>query len=116
MTIPSLGALVNPVDLAAYLAANPIRQRIVAPIATTVTLGAAANTDYVGIIKSGGTLTLPDATTVDSNSEYKAINADTVNQTVGTTAGQTINGSSSTALIPGQALDYYRDGNNWRIG
>lgn len=113
MTIASLGALVNPVDLAAYLTANPVPVRSVITVTSTVTLAAAASTTYFVLIGAGATVTLPTA--VGNTNLYWIKNIDTGNQTLSTTSSQTIDGSTTAPLTPNTVVVLISDGTNWRV-
>lgn len=112
MTIASLGGLVNPVDLAAYLTANPSRQRIVATVTTTVTLGTAENTDYVTFLGSGAVVTVPTA--VGNGSKHTLKNIHSAAITFGFTGAETGDGSTTITLSPNVSVDLISDGTNWR--
>lgn len=112
MTISSLGAIVNPVELAAYLTANPPRQRVVATITTTVTLGVAQNTDYVTFLGSGAVVTLPTA--VANTSKHTLKNIHTASIAVAFTGAETGDGSTTITLTPNTSVDLISDGTNWR--
>lgn len=114
MPISSLGAIVNPVELAAYLTANPPRQRVKATVTTTVTLGAAENTDYVTFLGPGAVVTLPTA--VGNGSNHTLINTHTAAITFGFTGAETGNGSTTITLPPGASIDLISDEINpiWR--
>lgn len=80
-------------------------------ISTSVTLGASGN--YIVLISSGGTPTLPTA--VSNAGVYVFKNIDTSEHTISTTSSQTIDGATTFALSPGAAIQVVSDGSNWRV-
>jgi hypothetical protein len=88
-------------------------QRTVSSVSSAVTLGAAANTDYIALVGSGGSVTLPSA--VGNVNRYTIKNADVSNTTVATTSSQTIDGSTTAVLTPNTSIDVVSDGANWRV-
>lgn len=87
--------------------------RSVATVTSTVTVAAAAATDYVVLIGASGVVTLPTA--VGNTNLYKLKNIDTANKTISTTSSQTIDGATTFVLSPNGAIDLVSDGSNWRI-
>ena len=87
--------------------------RQIVSVTSSATLGATANTDYVALIGAGGAPTLPTA--VGNTNRYTVKNVDTVNRTLATTGGQTIDGSATAVLTPNTSIDVISDGANWRV-
>jgi len=87
--------------------------RTIVIAASNETLGDSPATDYVCFVQGAYTITLPTAVT--NTNLYAVTNMHSANITVDTTSSQTINGSLSAAMIPGQSLDFISDGANWRI-
>ena len=85
--------------------------RSVVSISTTTNAGSNINTDYVYLISGTTTLTLPTA--IGNTNRYTAINAGNSTVTVNTTGGQTITGSASIAIKPGDAYDFISNNTNW---
>jgi hypothetical protein len=94
-------------------AAITVWQRSIASVTSSTTLGSSANTDYVALIGSGGAPTLPTA--VSNTNRYTIKNTHTASITLSTTSSQTIDGSTTFALIPNASIDVVSDGANWRI-
>lgn len=70
--------------------------------------------DVVKATTSGIVITLHNATTATSK-RYTIQNASSGNISFATTASQTVNGSTTGTIIPGQSLDVVGDGANWII-
>lgn len=86
--------------------------RSVTTITTAVTAGATALVDYVYLINTGGTLTMPTA--VGNTNRYSIKNISAANTTVASTSSQTFDGSTLT-LSPGASVDLISDGANYQI-
>ena len=121
MTLPinyASGSVIQASDMNAITTAvnantNGRYARSVSTITTSVTLAAAAGTDYVVFVGSGGAPQLPTA--VGNTNKYTIKNIDTTSKTITTTSSQTIDGSSSVSLLANTSLDLVSDGTNWRI-
>lgn len=87
--------------------------RSVSTISTTVTLGAAALTDYVAFLAASAVPTLPTA--VSNTNKYTLKNIDTTNKTIATTSSQTIESLTTYTIQPNAAIELISDGANWRI-
>ena len=88
--------------------------RSINSISTPTTAGADASTDYVYLLSSGTTLTLPTA--VGNTNKYTVKNVDSSAATVATTGGQTIDGVATASLVTQySSIDIISDGNNWYI-
>lgn len=88
--------------------------RSVNSISTATTAAAVAATDYVYFCTGTTTLTLPTA--VSNTNRYSVVNNDpTLTTTIATTTAQTINGSTTVTLVPGQAVDLISNNANWSI-
>lgn len=73
------------------------------------------NADDVIIATTAGiVITLHNATTATSK-RYTIQNSSSGNISFATTASQTVNGSTTGIMIPGQSLDVISDGANWII-
>lgn len=84
-------------------------------IAAPTTGGTTANTDYV-YQWTGSTVyvfTLPSA--VANTNRYALINNGSVNQSFATTSSQTVNGSTTGTIVPGQSLEVVSNNTNWII-
>lgn len=82
-------------------------------VTTSVTVGAAASTDYVVFIGASGAVTLPTA--VGNTNRYTLKTIDTTSKTIATTSSQTIDGSTTITLTPNTSVDVVSDTSNWRI-
>ena len=88
--------------------------RVVATLATTLTLGSAAGTEYVYLLQPGAAPTLPTA--VGNAAFYRIKNTTGAPIGLGTTSGQTVDGSASPIIIrPGVSIDIVSDGANWFV-
>ena len=88
--------------------------RSITSITAATTAAATASTDYVYFITGTTTLTLPTA--VSNTNRYSAVNNDpTLTTTIATTSSQTINGSTTITLVPGQSVDLISNNTNWSI-
>ncbi len=88
--------------------------RSVNNISTATTAGATAAADYVYFVTGTTTLTLPTA--IGNTNRYSVVNNDaSLTTTVATTSAQTINGSTTITLIPGQSVDLISNNANWSI-
>jgi hypothetical protein len=76
--------------------------RVTSTVTSAVTLGSAANTEYVAYIASGGSVTLPTA--VGNTSLYTLKNTDTVSKTIAT-VGDDASFASVTTLLSGNGVD-----------
>jgi hypothetical protein len=77
------------------------------------TAGATALTDYVYLIAGAHTPTMPTA--ASNTNRYTLKNNHTANVTIGTTSSQTIDGSTTYVLVPGESVDLISDNSNWSI-
>lgn len=87
--------------------------RSISSISSPATAGATAKTDYVYFVSGTTTLTLPTA--VSNTNRYSVTNSGSNTVTVATTSAQTINGSTTITLIPGQSVDLISNNANWSI-
>ena len=88
--------------------------RSILSISTATTAPAIVKTDYVYFVSGTTTLTLPTA--VSNTNMYSVTNADaSLTTTVTTTSSQTINGSITITLVPGQSVDLISNNTNWGI-
>jgi hypothetical protein len=76
--------------------------RVTSTVTSAVTLGSAANTEYLAYIAAGGSVTLPTA--VGNTSSYTLKNIDTTAKTIATMGGDA-NFGSVTALLRGNGDD-----------
>ena len=77
------------------------------------TAGATALTDYVYLIAGLHIGTLPTA--VANSNMYTFKNNHSVNITLGTTASQTIDGTTTISISPESSVDVISDGGAWRV-
>lgn len=88
--------------------------RSIVTVTGVTTLGATAATDYVALVSSSGTATLPTA--VGNTNCYTLKNTDpVVSTTILTTSGQTIDGSATAILRPLASIDLISDNTNWNV-
>jgi hypothetical protein len=87
--------------------------RIISSVSSATAAGAAANTDYVYLVSGTTTLTLPTA--ASNTNRYSIKNTGTNSVTVATTSSQTIDGTLTIVLPPGNSVDIISDTSNWRI-
>ena len=86
----------------------------ISSVSINTTAGSAAYTDYVYLVSGTTTITMPTA--VGNTARYTIKNVGVATVTVGTSLGETIDGSL-TAPLPVQytSLDLVSDGTNWNI-
>ena len=89
--------------------------RSINTINTSQTLGSSGSTDYVYICSAGIQVTMPDATSGNTNL-YTIKNTSTSSVLVNTTSAQTIDGQT-TVIMPVQytSIDLESDTANWQI-
>ena len=81
--------------------------------AANYTLGSAALTDYTYLVAGLHTGTLPTA--VGNSNQYTVKNNHSTNVTLGTTAAQLVEGSTTISIPPQNSVDVISDGSAWRI-
>jgi hypothetical protein len=95
-------------------AVNSHYARSISTVTSAVTIGAAAGTDYVVFVGTGGAPSMPTA--VGNTNRYSIKNIANVPRTLSCiVGGQTIDGSSSISLIPDTSVDLVSDNSNWRV-
>lgn len=93
---------------------NSAIARSINVISTSGNAGSAANTDYVYLVSSTTTLTLPTA--IGNVNRYTVKNVGVNIVTIATSLSQTIDGSTSAVLsVQYIALDIVSDGSNWNV-
>lgn len=88
-----------------------VSTRTIQTVTTTTTLG--ANGDYVVFIGASGVATLPTA--VGNTGKYTLKNIHSSDKIISTTSSQTIDGSTTLTILPGDSVDVISDGSSWRI-
>lgn len=89
--------------------------RSVVNITAAQTAGGTALIDYVYYWSGSSAFTLTMPTAVSNTNRYTLKNASTVNQTVNTTASQTIEGGTSIVIYPNNSVDLISNGANWMV-
>ena len=91
--------------------------KIISSINTNTTAGSASFTDYIYLVTGSSTVTLTLPTAVNNTNLYTVKNVGTSTASIATTAGQTIDGSSSPIDINVQyvSLTLVSDNANWNI-
>lgn len=79
----------------------------------SVTMLAVSATDYVYLVTALHTMTLPTA--VSNTNMYTVKNNHSAAITVNTTSSQTIDGSTSISLLPGESRDFISNNSNWSL-
>lgn len=79
----------------------------------SATMGSSSLTDYVYLVAGAHTMTLPTA--VGNTNRYTVKNNHSANTTVDTTSSQTIDGSVSITIAPGDSVDLISTNSNWSI-
>lgn len=88
--------------------------RLIFSVSSPLTLGAAAETDYVYFVSGTTTVTMPTA--VGNTNRYTVKNTGVNTVTIDFTGGQTGDGSASLSLpVSNTSLDLISDNSNWRI-
>lgn len=87
--------------------------RTVTVTSGSATMGSAASTDYVYKVSANHTMTLPTA--VGNTNLYVVKNAHSANITVNTTSSQTIDGTTTISVAPGESVSIISDNSNWFI-
>ncbi len=88
--------------------------RSISSVSSPTTAGNSSSTDYVYLVSGTTTITLPTA--VGNTNRYTVTNVGANTVTVATSAGQTINGSSTATLpIANMSLDFISDNSNWAV-
>ncbi len=87
--------------------------RSVVVTSANYTLGATALTDYVYLVAGLHTGTLPTA--VGNLNRYTVKNNHTVNVSLGTTGGQTIDGTTTISISPESSVDLISTGSHWSV-
>jgi len=87
--------------------------RTVVTTSGSLTLGAAASTDYTYFVAGAHTLTMPTA--VANTNRYSLKNNHSAAITVDTTSAQTIDGGSTLILQPNDAVDLMSNNSNWFV-
>ena len=87
--------------------------RTVSSIAVNTNAGSASQTDYVYLVSSGATLTMPTA--VGNTNQYTIKNTGATSATVAFQIGQTCDGSSSLTLLQYDSVDLVSNGSNWWV-
>jgi len=77
----------------------------------SLTLGAAASTDYVYYVAGAHTLSMPSP----NNNRYTVKNNHSANITIDTAGAETIEGAASISIAPGEAVDITSDTTNWYV-
>lgn len=89
--------------------------RSINSISTPTSAGNSSTTDYVYLVSGTTTLTLPDATSGNTNL-YTVKNVGNGTVTVATVSAQTIDGSASITLpVKYTSVDIESDGSNWNV-
>lgn len=79
----------------------------------SATMGSSANTDYVYFIAGAHTMSLPAAS--GNTNRYTVKNNHSTNITIDTVGAETIEGSASISIAPGESVDIISDGSNWLV-
>ena len=82
-------------------------------LTTTKTFGAVSGNRYIVLISASGAPTLPTA--AGNSSLYTFKNIHSADRTIATTSSQTIEGSTTLTLPPGDSVELISDGTGWRI-
>lgn len=85
--------------------------RIVQNVSSNTTMAAASKTDYAYFVTGSPTITQPTA--VGNTNKYTIVNAGSGTVSLITTGSETISGSTTITLLPGDSITNLSNGTNW---